>query len=95
MNRRSRKKAGGNSGNRQQEDSYIYLKLKQYNMVEGALPIFKAMNPELALEDMSTLIAEIESGEFKVVALENRVQNEVSILPNPGGKHSPNQPGRQ
>lgn len=55
-------------------------------MTKGELPQYKAMNPELVLEEMRKFIKQIESGEFKVVYFKGNAQNEILELPNPDGK---------
>lgn len=55
-------------------------------MTKGALPEYKAMNPEFALETLEKLIKEIKSGEFKLVGFKTNGQNEILELPNPDGK---------
>jgi hypothetical protein len=64
-------------------------------MTEGELPKYKAINPKMALEDLNKLAEDIKSGKFKLVDYEMRVQNEVLILPNPGGKPFTKPTGKQ
>jgi len=55
-------------------------------MADETIPPYKAIDPEFTLEQMNKVIEEIKNGEFKVVDFRFGEENEILILPNPGGK---------